>query len=70
VFSTASDTDVDFVVIGCPQARLEQIRLVASLLEGKRLKDSKSLWVFARATEGHGRQMGNTETIERPGPTS
>jgi predicted aconitase len=67
-FSTASDPDVDFVVIGCPHASLEQVRLVASLLEGKKLKDGKNLWVFTpKALKSMADRIGYTETIERAG---
>jgi predicted aconitase len=67
-FSTATDPDVDFVVIGCPHASLEQVRLVASLLEGKKLKESKNLWVFTpRALKTMADRMGYTETIEKAG---
>jgi predicted aconitase len=67
-FSTATDPDVDFVVIGCPHASLEQVRLVASLLEGRKLKDGKNLWVFTpRALKTMADRMGYTETIEKAG---
>jgi len=67
-FSTATDPDVDFVVIGCPHASLEQVRLVASLLEGKKLKDGKNLWVFTpKAIKSMADRIGYTETIERAG---
>ncbi|MFG1923274.1 aconitase X [Cryptosporangium sp. NPDC048952] len=41
---TATDRDVDFVMIGCPHASLEQVHEVARLLEGRRV--SSTLWVF------------------------
>ncbi|MFS8197798.1 aconitase X [Streptomyces sp. CWNU-52B] len=43
---TAVDREVDFVMIGCPHASLDQVREVARLLEGRRLADSTALWVF------------------------
>lgn len=44
--STASDTDVDLVMIGCPHATLGQIRDVVRLLEGRRVHADSELWVF------------------------
>jgi predicted aconitase len=44
--STATDTDVDLVMIGCPHATLGQIRDVVRLLEGRRVHPGTELWVF------------------------
>jgi predicted aconitase len=44
--STATDTSVDLVMIGCPHATLEQIREVCVLLEGRRVHPETALWVF------------------------
>jgi predicted aconitase len=56
------------VVIGCPHASLEQVRLVASLLEGKKLKDGKNLWVFTpKAIKSMADRIGYTATIEKAG---
>jgi predicted aconitase len=44
--STATDTSVDLVMIGCPHATLEQIREVCGLLEGRRVHPDTALWVF------------------------
>jgi len=37
--------DVDYVALGCPHFTLNQIKEVADLLEGKRIKDGVTLWV-------------------------
>ena len=67
-FSTASDPEVDFVVIGCPHASLEQVRLVAELLDGKKLKEGRNLWVFTpKALKSMADRIGYTETIEKAG---
>ena len=67
-FSTASDRDVDFVVIGCPHASLEQVRLVSELLDGKRLSPNSDLWVFTpKALKAMADRVGYTEKIERAG---
>jgi predicted aconitase len=44
--STATDTRVDLVMIGCPHATLQQIRDVCRLLDGKKVHNETSLWVF------------------------
>ncbi len=44
--STASDTDVDLVMIGCPHASLDQIRDVCDLLGDRKLAPGTELWVF------------------------
>jgi predicted aconitase len=41
-----SGDEVDFVMLGCPHTALEQVQLVARLLEGRRIREGVSLWVF------------------------
>ena len=50
---TANDT-LDFVSIGCPHASLDEIRRVAEIINGRRLK--ATLWV---TTAGQTRQQAN-----------
>lgn len=67
-FSTASDPNVDFIVIGCPHASLEQVRQVALLLEGQKLSENTDLWIFTpRPLKTIADRMGYTETIEKAG---
>ncbi|RMF07636.1 MAG: DUF521 domain-containing protein [Alphaproteobacteria bacterium] len=67
-FSTAKDTDVDFVVLGCPHGSLEQVRLVAGLLEGKRLSANTDLWMFIpRSIKAIADRMGYTDTFRKAG---
>jgi predicted aconitase len=66
--SIGSSADVDFVLLGCPHASVEQIRLVASLLDGKRLSPGTSLWIMApRSLKDVADRSGYTEVIERAG---
>jgi predicted aconitase len=44
--STATDTSVDLVMIGCPHATLDQIREVCELIEGRKVHAETALWVF------------------------
>ncbi|MCY3410276.1 MAG: aconitase X catalytic domain-containing protein [Candidatus Heimdallarchaeota archaeon] len=41
--------DFDLVVIGCPNANLEEIINVANLVRGKHLKEGKEFWLFSNA---------------------
>ena len=41
----ASDRDVDFVMLGCPHNAIEQVWLIASLLEGRKVSPNTQLWV-------------------------
>ncbi len=47
--STATEPKVDLVIMGCPHFSLNQIKEVAMLLEGKRIKDEVLLWIFIPA---------------------
>jgi len=63
-----SSTDVDFILLGCPHASLEQIRQAASLLDGKRLASGTELWIMApRALKVMADRSGYTAVIERAG---
>jgi predicted aconitase len=64
----ASDRSVDFVMLGCPHAALEQMREIASLLEGKRIHGNCNLWVFtSRAVKTEADAVGLTKTIRAAG---
>jgi predicted aconitase len=63
-----SSTDVDFVLLGCPHASLEQMRQAAALLDGKRLASGTELWIMApRALKVMADRSGYTAVIERAG---
>ncbi|MFB9071616.1 aconitase X [Citricoccus parietis] len=66
--ATATGTDIDFVMIGCPHASLNQLRDVAALLEGRTISPDVALWVFtASALRDVAERSGWLETIERSG---
>jgi cis-L-3-hydroxyproline dehydratase len=44
------ENEIDTVILGCPHYNLDQIRRVAELLRGKKLKESISFWVNTSAT--------------------
>jgi len=66
--SRASDPNVDYVMIGCPHAALEQIEEVCRLLDGKRISPNCNLWVFtSRAVKALADGRGLTQTIRSAG---
>jgi hypothetical protein len=63
-----TSTDVDFVLLGCPHASVDQIREAAAALDGKRLSPGTELWLMApRALKDVADRSGYTEIIERAG---
>ena len=72
VYETLNDqgrtTDVDFVLLGCPHASLEQIRDTARALEGRKLHPGTELWLMAPAALAQvARRTGYTAVIEAAG---
>ena len=66
--TTATDTDVDLVMIGCPHASLDQIRDVCDLLGDRKVAPGTELWVFTpRALKEVAYRSGYTEIIEAAG---
>ena len=66
--STATDADVDYVMLGCPHAALEQIREVAGLLSGRRISANCQLWMFtSRAVRRDAEAEGLIAPIESAG---
>jgi predicted aconitase len=68
VNSTARDRDVDFIMLGCPHYTIEQIWEACRLLEGRRVHENTSLWIFTpRATKQLADQNGYTRIITEAG---
>jgi len=66
--SRATDPNVDFIMLGCPHAAIEQIREVCGLLAGKRISANCNLWIFtSRAVRAIADQEGYTRTIRDAG---
>ncbi|HWD03146.1 MAG TPA: aconitase X catalytic domain-containing protein [Amycolatopsis sp.] len=60
--------DVDFVLLGCPHASLEQVGRVARALEGRTISSGCELWLMTpRALRMVADRNGWTETIRRAG---
>jgi predicted aconitase len=66
--SQGSSEHVDFVLLGCPHASVEQIRRAARALDGRRLSPGTELWLMVpRALKDVADRSGYTEAIERAG---
>ena len=64
--SQGTSTDVDFVLLGCPHASLDQIARAARALEGRTL--TAELWIMTpRALRAMADRSGYTEIITRAG---
>jgi len=50
---------VDFVMLGCPHAAIEQLRDAARLLDGKKVSGNCHLWIFtSRAVKSQAHDEG------------
>jgi predicted aconitase len=66
--ANASDPAVDFVMLGCPHAALEQLQEAAALLDGRRISANTRLWIFtSRAVRDQADAAGYTATIQAGG---
>lgn len=60
------DSEVDLVSVGCPHCSLDEIRKIAGMLEGKKVK--KEFWIcVARPIKKIADQMGYSKAIEDAG---
>lgn len=60
--------NVDYVAIGCPHATIEEIRELAELLDGKKVKDGVQFLIHTNVqTKGIAKQLGYFDTIEKAG---
>ena len=65
---TAKDSAVDFVFLGCPQYTVEQIRIAAGLLNGRRVHENTTLWIGTnRMAFAMAERMGYHEIIKKAG---
>jgi predicted aconitase len=62
------DTDVDYVMLGCPHYSLEQVRAASRLLESRRISENCRLWIFtSRAVREEADREGLTKIISGAG---
>jgi hypothetical protein len=66
--SNARDPNVDYVMLGCPHAALEQIEEACRLLAGRKISASCRLWIFtSRAIKQRADAAGLTKVIRDAG---
>jgi len=66
--ANAHDPNVDYVMLGCPHAALDQIREICALLAGKRISTHCNLWIFtSRAVRAVADRDGLTKVIRDAG---
>jgi hypothetical protein len=66
--ANASDPNVDFVMLGCPHAAIEQLRDAARLLDGKKVSGNSHLWIFtSRSVKHQAHQEGLLKTFSDAG---
>jgi predicted aconitase len=66
--ATAASPLVDYVMLGCPHASVEQLGQAARLLQGKKLHGGVSLWIFtSRACKSVAELSGYVKSIEDAG---
>ena len=66
--ASARDRDVDYVMLGCPHAALEQIEEACRLLAGRRISAGSNLWIFtSRAVREQADAHGYSKTIADAG---
>jgi predicted aconitase len=62
------DANVDFVMLGCPHAAIEQLQEAARLLEGRKVSANCQLWIFtSRVVKSEARAMGITRSLSDAG---
>ena len=66
--ANGQDSNVDYVMLGCPHAALEQIQQACQLLRGRRISDNCRLWIFtSRVVRQQADQAGLTKIIRDAG---
>ena len=64
----ATERKIDFVMLGCPHNAIEQVWLIASLLDGRRVHADTALWVHTpRALRDTAERNGYVRMIEDAG---
>jgi len=65
---TAKDSDVDFVYLGCPQYTVDQIRIAAGMLDGRKVHANTTLWIGTnRMAFALAERMGYAAAIKKAG---
>ncbi len=66
--NTSKSTTVDFILLGCPHYSYHQLKYLAGLLEGKKIKDSVQFWITTmRGIKMQAKWSGLLDIIEKSG---
>ncbi len=66
--TSARDSKVDYVALGCPHYSLRQLEETAKLLQGKKVSKDVMMWVHTNvAIKGMAQQLGYVRAIEEAG---
>ena len=66
--NTGKEEEIDFVAFGCPHASIQEIKEIAELLKGKKVKSNITFWVCtSRITKEIANKLGLLRTIEEAG---
>lgn len=66
--NTGKVEELDLVTFGCPHASLNEVKEIASLLKGKRIRDGVTLWVCtSRAVKELSKKLGYVDVVEAAG---
>jgi hypothetical protein len=66
--ANARDPNVDYVMLGCPHAALEQIEEACRLLDGRKISANCRLWIFtSRAVRERADRAGYTAIVRAAG---
>ncbi len=66
--ANGTSADVDYVMLGCPHAALEQIEEAARLLDGRKISPNSNLWIFtSRIVKAQADAKGLTGPIRDAG---
>ena len=66
--SNGTNPDVDYIMLGCPHAAMEQLEQAARLLEGKKISPNCNMWIFtSRAVKILADAKGLTKAIQGAG---
>lgn len=66
--SVGQSRDVDYVMLGCPHYSVDQLAEAARLLEGRKVHENCSLWIFtSRAVKATAEASGYAEVFRKAG---
>jgi predicted aconitase len=66
--NSATDENVDFVMMGCPHYTIEEVWNACRLIEGRHVREGLSLWIFTpRALKSIADKQGLTKIISEAG---